>query len=163
RSARAPYCPHSPHARCGRCLAPHAGLAQATSEGATAFHCERRWRVLLRDIFRFGTATVISSCLGPYGHLLVRSGPTGSSVFVLQGREARPARVDRSLMTMVGVIRESRTTLGAQPGTVVLAERLERQCKHHRVPQQGLEVEQVVLECADFVVQVLIGLVASVV
>jgi len=35
-------------------------LAQVTSEGATAFHCERRWRVLLRDIFRFGTATVFS-------------------------------------------------------------------------------------------------------
>ena len=29
-------------ARCGRCLAPQAGLAQVTSEGATAFHCERR-------------------------------------------------------------------------------------------------------------------------
>jgi hypothetical protein len=41
-------------------LAPHAGLAQVTSDGATAFHCERRWRVLLRDIFRFGTATVFS-------------------------------------------------------------------------------------------------------
>jgi len=36
-------------------------LAQVTRDGATAFHCERRWRVLLRDIFRFGTATVISS------------------------------------------------------------------------------------------------------
>jgi hypothetical protein len=42
-------------------LAPQAGLAQVTSCGATAFHCERRWRVLLRDIFRFGTATIFSS------------------------------------------------------------------------------------------------------
>ena len=32
----------SPHARCGRCFAPQAGLAQVTRVGATAFHCERR-------------------------------------------------------------------------------------------------------------------------
>jgi len=43
-------------------LEPQAGLAQVTSEGATAFHCERRCRVLLRDIFRFGTATVLLLC-----------------------------------------------------------------------------------------------------
>ena len=61
RSARAPYWPQVPQARCGRCFAPQAGLAQVTSVGATAFHCERRCRVLLRDIFRFGTATVFSS------------------------------------------------------------------------------------------------------
>jgi hypothetical protein len=41
-------------------LAPQAGLAQVTSVGATAFQAERRCRVLLRDIFRFGTATVFS-------------------------------------------------------------------------------------------------------
>ena len=39
---RAPYWPHAPQARCGRCLAPQAGLAQVTRDGATAFHCERR-------------------------------------------------------------------------------------------------------------------------
>lgn len=32
---------------------------QLTSVGREAFHCERRVRVLLRDIFRFGTATSI--------------------------------------------------------------------------------------------------------
>jgi hypothetical protein len=41
-------------------LAPQAGFAQVTSVGATAFQAERRCRVLLRDIFRFGTATVFS-------------------------------------------------------------------------------------------------------
>ena len=30
---RAPYCPHDGHARCGRCLAPQAGLAQVASAG----------------------------------------------------------------------------------------------------------------------------------
>jgi len=33
--------------------------SHATNVGAVAFHCERRDRVLLRDIFRFGTATVV--------------------------------------------------------------------------------------------------------
>jgi len=42
-------------------LAPQAGLAQVARLAGTAFQAERRWRVLLRDIFRFGTATVISS------------------------------------------------------------------------------------------------------
>ena len=41
-AARAPYWPQSGHARWGRCLAPQAGLAQVTRDGATAFHCERR-------------------------------------------------------------------------------------------------------------------------
>jgi len=53
-------------------LAPQAGFAQVASVGATAFQAERRWRVLLRDIFRFGTATVLSYCsdksLGVAGH-----------------------------------------------------------------------------------------------
>ena len=38
----------------------HEGLAQSTSWVAVAFHCDRRWRVLLRDNFRFGTATIYS-------------------------------------------------------------------------------------------------------
>jgi len=41
-------------------LEPQAGFAQVTRLGATAFQAERRCRVLLRDIFRFGTATVLS-------------------------------------------------------------------------------------------------------
>jgi hypothetical protein len=41
-------------------LAPQAGLAQSTSVGAVVFQAERRWRVLLRDIFRFGTAMMFS-------------------------------------------------------------------------------------------------------
>jgi hypothetical protein len=38
-------------------------LAQVTSVGTDAFHWDRRCRVLLRDIFLFGTATVLSSLL----------------------------------------------------------------------------------------------------
>jgi hypothetical protein len=114
-------------------------LAQVTRLGATAFRCERRCRVLLRDIFRFGTATVLSY--------------VGGAVFVRLGlgqrTERRPPRVDRLVVPVVGVVREPGPTLGAQPGTVVSAQRLERQCEHHRVPQQGLQVDQVFLERAD--------------
>lgn len=33
--------------------------AQATRVGVAAFHCERRWRVLEREVFRLGTATSV--------------------------------------------------------------------------------------------------------
>jgi uncharacterized protein len=42
RLADDPEHQHDGQARCGRCFEPQAGLAQVTSEGATAFHCERR-------------------------------------------------------------------------------------------------------------------------
>jgi len=52
------YCPQVEHAVCGSFISPQARFGQTTSVGAVVFHCERRARVLLRDIFRFGTATV---------------------------------------------------------------------------------------------------------
>ena len=111
--------------------------------------------MLLRDIFRFGTATVLSSSVGPVGPVLGLVVLLGAAVSVGQ---RRPPRVDRLLVPVVRVVREPRTTLDAQTRTVVPAQRLERQCKHHRVPQQWLEVEQVALEPADLVV--LVGVVA---
>ena len=60
RAARGPYWPHSGQAVCGRCLARQAALAQVTRVGTDAFHWERRCLVLLRDIFRLGTATAHS-------------------------------------------------------------------------------------------------------
>ena len=47
------------------------------------------------------------------------------------------------------VVRAPGAALDAQPRTVVHAQRLERQCEHHRVPQQRLQVDQVGLEHAD--------------
>jgi len=38
-------------------------LAHTTVGTTVVFHCARRERVLLRDIFRFGTATIFSLCL----------------------------------------------------------------------------------------------------
>jgi hypothetical protein len=49
------YVPHVGQATCGSLGSWHCG--QLTSVGAADFHCERRERVLLRDILRFGTAT----------------------------------------------------------------------------------------------------------
>jgi hypothetical protein len=55
------YWPQFEQAVCGRTIAPQARLGQRTRVGAEVFHCARRDRVLLRDIFRFGTATVVYS------------------------------------------------------------------------------------------------------
>jgi len=38
---------------------PQARFGHGLSDGADAFHCDRRARVLERDIFRFGTATSV--------------------------------------------------------------------------------------------------------
>ena len=54
------YWPQLLHAVCGSFISPQARFGQGTSVGALVFHCERRARVLLRDIFRFGTATAFS-------------------------------------------------------------------------------------------------------
>jgi hypothetical protein len=51
------YWPQCEQAVCGSTISPHARFGQRTSVGADVFHCDRRDRVLLRDIFRFGTAT----------------------------------------------------------------------------------------------------------
>jgi hypothetical protein len=49
------YVPQVGHAVCGSFCSRQFG--QATSCGSVVFHCARRDRVLLRDIFRLGTAT----------------------------------------------------------------------------------------------------------
>jgi hypothetical protein len=54
------YWPQLEQAVCGSTISPHARFGQRTNVGAEVFHCDRRDRVLLRDIFRFGTATSYS-------------------------------------------------------------------------------------------------------
>jgi hypothetical protein len=61
RTCRPSYWPQLEHAVCGSLGWPQARLGQVTRVGALVFHCERRARVLARDIFRFGTATAIYS------------------------------------------------------------------------------------------------------
>jgi hypothetical protein len=54
-TGRRSYVPQAGHAVCGSFGSRHCG--HSTRVGAVVFHCERRCRVLLRDFFRFGTAT----------------------------------------------------------------------------------------------------------
>ena len=54
------YVPQWAHAVCGSFGLRQARFSQRTSVGAEVFHRARRDRVLLRDIRRFGTATVYS-------------------------------------------------------------------------------------------------------
>ncbi len=86
--------------------------SQVASVGAVAFQFARRARVLLRDILRLGTATVVISC--PV--LLVR---------LNECFQRRPTGVDVGVLVL-GIVRQSRAALGAQTGAVLLAQRLER-------------------------------------
>jgi hypothetical protein len=52
------YVPQFEQTVCGSFGRRQARFSQVTSVGAEVFHCDRRDRVLLRDIRRFGTATV---------------------------------------------------------------------------------------------------------
>ena len=74
RAPRGPYWPHDGHAVCCRWASRQAGFAQVTVGTTEAFHCARRERVLLRDIFRFGTATSVSFVRN-YKSLLLGDGP----------------------------------------------------------------------------------------
>ena len=60
RTWRPSYCPQLAQAVCGSLASPQARLGQVTSVGAVVFHWARRDRVLLREVFRFGTATSYS-------------------------------------------------------------------------------------------------------
>ncbi len=111
--------------------------------------------MLLRDIFRFGTATGLSY-LSAY--LLDCFGSCWSSAS--SARAAHRGSTGSSC-PWSGSSSEPRATFDAQSGTVRLAQGLERQCKHHRVPQQRLQVEQVVLELAGLIV--LVGVMVAVV
>src|SRR5215470_5937009 len=102
---------------CGSFGSWHCG--QVTSGGAAAFHCARRDLVLLRDIFRFGTAT----------SLLLRTAE------VLQRRPHRAAPLVTVAWLGVG---KAHAALHTQPLTAVLAAWRERQLKHDRVTQRRL-------------------------
>src|SRR3954451_1512584 len=59
RTWRPAYWPQFGQAWCGGFSWPQARFGHGESDGADAFHCDRRERVLARDIFRFGTATSV--------------------------------------------------------------------------------------------------------
>ena len=81
---------------------------------------------------------VRSSVLLAVGAQLVLS----CSVPVARPPQGRPPGV-HLVVPVLRVVREPRPALGAQTRAVVPAQRLQRQCEHHRVPQRRLEVDQV--------------------
>jgi len=112
------------------------------SAGATAFHRARRERVLLRDIFRFGTAT--SALLSV---VCVIPADPGRSVCGVQQPQRRPSWVGAVAMAMLRAeFREPATALRAQARAVARAKRRKRQREHHRVAAGWLEVEVVTVE-----------------
>src|SRR5215207_10060718 len=111
------YVPQALQTVCGSFGWRHARFSQVTSVGAEVFHCDRRDRVLLRDIRRFGTAT---------GLLLL-----GTSAEPLG--ESGPARVGGGVGVVVGQVVQGDAAAGAEPGAVVPAQRAERQLQHDRV------------------------------
>lgn len=80
------------------------------------FHCERRARVLLRDILRFGTATISSSLFWEKSRCFGQTS-IGSALIVSQILQRRPPGVDRVVL-MVRFIPKPRATLVAQTGTI---------------------------------------------
>ncbi len=87
------------HAVCGNFCSPQARFGQVTSVGALVFHCARRERVLLREVFLFGTATVLL--------LTVRAGFGG------EGAQCRPARIDCIVCVSCAKLVEALPAFGA--------------------------------------------------
>jgi hypothetical protein len=88
--------------------------------GAVVFQFERRDRVLLRDILRLGTAT--SALLSVDG----AGAPVLMVVVALPAQllQGRPPRVGRRIVPVAGTrVGERHAALGAQPGTVLPAQR----------------------------------------
>src|SRR4051812_35028230 len=103
---------------------------QVAKVGGCVFHWLRRGRVLLRDMRRFGTATsaLLWSARGGIDTKVGQGGPAGVGLVV------RVARLH---------VVEAGAAAGTQPGAVVVAQGREGDLEDQRVPQRGLEVEQV--------------------
>jgi hypothetical protein len=101
--------PHVGHAACGSFGLWH--CEHSTSVGADVFHCARRERVLLRDIFRLGTATsaLLSVFYSVRNIKLAKQTPTG--IYVL------------TVPVELACFGELRTAFGAKPRAVFPAQR----------------------------------------
>ena len=129
------YVPQTLQTVCGSFGRRQARFSQMTSVGADVFQCDRRDRVLLRDIRRFGTATdllLLGTATEPLG-------------------ESGPARVGRGVRVVGGQVVEALAAAGAQPAAVVPAQRRQRQVEHQRVADERLQIEHVADEVADLV------------
>src|SRR3954452_11508557 len=99
---------------CGGLSWPQARFGHGARVGALAFHCDRRARVLARDIFRFGTATSVLLLVVLAG--VARRGSESAG-------EPGPAGVDDLVLVVVGKVGEALAAVDAQPAAVVGADR----------------------------------------
>jgi hypothetical protein len=113
---------------------------QLTSVGAEVFHCARRERVLLRDIFRLGTATsaLLSIFYSVRNVKLAKRSPPGIGVRIVPVQRARLSELD--------------SALGTQPRAVFPAQRRKRQRKHHRIAEGRFQVKPVAVKESFLVV-----------
>lgn len=105
--------------------------AQVTRVGVAAFHCERRLRVLDREVFRFGTGTVV-----PY--LL-------SLMWFYEARKCGPARIGR-VVQVSGIIVEPDAAFGAQARTILATQRGHRKGQHHGIAKRWLKIDEIVVD-----------------
>jgi len=126
-------------AACGSFGLWHCG--QLTSVGAEVFHCARRERVLLRDIFRLGTATsaLLSIFYSVRNIKLAKRTPPGIRFLAVPVQRARVGEPDAAL--------------GTQAGAVFPAQRRKRQRENHRVTECRLQVKPVAVEESLLVVR----------
>src|SRR6201996_1732444 len=122
------YVPHVGQATWGSLGSWHCG--QLTSVGALVFHCERRERVLLRDILRLGTAT--SALLSVFGAVAAAVLVFGIIAAGRQLAQRLPLGENRALVLVARAgVGQPGPALGAQPGAVVRAQWGQRQGEHH--------------------------------
>ena len=132
---REPACRRTARSSSTRCAAASSrrtrGSGRRRASARVVFHCDRRDRVLLRDIFRFGTATALLL-------LIRRSGPAGEPV------ESERAQRGSSIFVRVAgrQVVQPLPAGGAQPGAVGPAQRRQGQAQHHRVTHHRFDVDQ---------------------
>ena len=148
-----------------RCGSRQAGFTQVTVGTTEVFHCARRERVLLRDILRFGTATIFSSDLLPTGRPSPVRGCADQRLPVLvsvltaeiKPRQLFPSRINLRFVPVVRVVVQIETAFLAQAEAVGITQGRERQLQHHSVTQGLLEVDGVVNDDAFVLIHLVSG------
>jgi hypothetical protein len=126
-------------------------FGQTISCGAVVFHCARRDLVLLRDIFRLGTATSVLLSLSRHGirprcryFILALTAGWLLAIWLVGPKVLqRGPHSPTLLMPVSGLgIGQPDATLDAQALAPLLAQGRERQLEHDRVAQRPLQVQQ---------------------
>ena len=76
--------------------------------------------------------------------------------FGLEALQRRPPGVEHLAVLPLGAIRQLLPRFGVETGAIRSADRLERQCQHHRIPHDGFEIHVIVSnrEVESFVLRI---------